>query len=51
MEMLPTEKGKAVDDPGWRQSEKENQEFSLDKLSLRCLSDIPTKKLSRIMNV
>lgn len=30
--MLPAEKGKAVDDPGWRQSEKENQEFSFGQV-------------------
>lgn len=32
MEMLPTEKGKAVDDTGWRQGEKENQEFSFGQV-------------------
>lgn len=32
MEKLPTEKGKAVDDTGWRQGEKENQEFSFGQV-------------------
>lgn len=32
MEMLPTEKGEAVDDTGWRQGEKENQEVTFGQV-------------------